>query len=81
MFRSDEFRKKIVINIRTAEKLGYIRDIDISFENGRIESIIIPGGLVRMPGKARNHIIPWKNIVKIGPEVVLVDYMESIKCN
>lgn len=81
MFRSDEFRKKEVINIRTAEKLGFIRDIDVSFESGKIESIIIPGGLFKFFSKHRDYVIPWECIVKIGPEIVLVDYTDLLKCN
>ncbi len=79
MLHSDEFRKKEVINIRTAEKLGFIRDIDVCFESGKIRSIIVPSGnfFLRLFSRRSDYIIPWSCIVKIGEEVVLVDYTNS----
>lgn len=77
MFRSEEIRKKEVINIRSAEKLGFIRDIDVCFETGRIKSIIIPGGnfFIKLFTGKSDYVIPWDAIVKIGPDIVLVDFI------
>lgn len=79
MFRSEEIRKKEVINIRTAEKLGFIHDIDVCFDTGRIKSIIIPRGnfFVKLFTRRSDYIIPWESIVKIGPDIVLVDFTET----
>ena len=76
MFRSEEIRKKEVINIRNAEKLGFIRDIDVCFETGRIKSIIIPGGniFVKLFAGKSDYVIPWECIVKIGTDIVLIDF-------
>ena len=76
MLRTYNLRQKEVINIRTAEKLGFIRDVEIDFENGKIEAVIIPkrGIISKLFSQKREHEILWSDIVKIGPEVVLVDY-------
>ena len=44
MLKSFDLRQKKVIDVDTAEKIGYIRDMDIDFENGKINSVSIPCG-------------------------------------
>lgn len=78
MLRTYNLRQKEVINIKTAEKLGFIRDVEIDFENGKIEAVIIPkrGIVSKLFSQEREYEILWSDIVKIGPEVVLVEYGE-----
>ena len=42
MVRACDLKQREVINIVTAERLGYITDVDIDFETGKIRSVIIP---------------------------------------
>ena len=78
MLRTYNLRQKEVINIKTAEKLGFIRDVEIDFENGKIEAVIIPkrGIISKLFTQEKEYEISWSDIVKIGPEVVLVEYGE-----
>ena len=39
-----DFRKKEVINITNATRLGYVQDVCADLETGKITSIIVPGG-------------------------------------
>ena len=74
MVRAYNLKQREVIDVKTAERLGYIYDVDIDFENGRINSLIIPNAnpIVRIFSKKKDFIIPWENIVAIGKDVVLV---------
>ena len=78
MLRTYDLRQKEVINIRTAEKLGFIRDVEINFESGKIDAVIIPkrAGIFNLFMSEKEYEIAWSDIVKIGREVVLVDYGE-----
>ena len=72
--RSTDFRQKEVISISEGKRLGYISDVEIDFENGKIDSVIIPGpsrffGLL---GSAEDTHIPWSSIYKIGEDLILV---------
>ena len=72
--RSSDFRQKEVISITEGRRLGYVADVEIDFERGVIESIIIPGpsrffGLL---GAAEDIRIPWSDIYKIGEDLILV---------
>jgi YlmC/YmxH family sporulation protein len=69
-----DFQTKDVINIVDGKKLGQISDLELDMRQGRIESIVVPSSLklFGLFGNATEVIIPWKNIIKIGVDVVLV---------
>ena len=74
MFRGYNLRQKEVVNIRTAERLGYIHDVEISETTGNIEAIIVPrhGCFWRRLLGGGELIIPWSAIEVVGEDLVLV---------
>lgn len=76
MVKISEFQIKDVVNISDGKKLGNIGDIDIDLTTGKIEAIIITGSsrMLGFFGKNEEVVIPWKNILKIGHDVILVRY-------
>lgn len=79
MLKAYDLRRKEVININTAEKLGFIRDVEINFETGTIDAVLIPKkfNLLNVFGDTRDYVISWSDIVKVGSEVILVNYAED----
>jgi len=78
MSRASEFRQKEVINMSDGKRLGFISDVEVDLESGRIESLILPGygkffGLI---GRDNELIIPWEKVKKVGEDIVLVDVDE-----
>ena len=75
-----DFQSKDVINIVDGKKLGHISDIELDLRQGKIDSIVIPQ-VQRMFGifgtAGSEIVIPWRNIVKIGTDVVLVRMEET----
>lgn len=81
MVKISDFQTKEVVNILDGKRLGQITDLEIDLRHGKIEAIVIPG-----PGKffgflsaGNDYVIPWRNIVKIGKDVVLVRVDEPIR--
>ena len=77
--RASDFRRKEVIDTLTGSRLGFITDVDIDLEKGRVNSVIIPGkrrffGL--LPPE-EDIIIPWESIQKIGEDIILVTAVEG----
>lgn len=66
-------RNMEVINIKTGEKLGFIKDLKIDADSNKIISIILPGQLKSWFGKEDEKEIKWKEILRIGIDVILVD--------
>ena len=69
-----DFQTKDVINIVDGSKLGQISDLELDLRQGRIDSIVVPNNtkFFGLFGGGTDVIIPWRNIVKIGTDVVLV---------
>lgn len=70
-----DFQTKDVVNIVDGKKLGQVSDLELDLRHGKIESIVVPThtrffGIFSNSGS--DVIIPWRNIVKIGLDVVLV---------
>ncbi|WP_138493210.1 YlmC/YmxH family sporulation protein [Paenibacillus pinistramenti] len=73
-----EFQTKDVINVVDGRRLGQISDLELDMARGVIEAIVVPGysKFMGLFGGGSDLIIPWKNIVKIGSDVVLVKMEE-----
>ncbi len=77
--RFSDFCEKEVVNVNDCKCLGNVRDIEIDTECGEVTALIVPG-----PGKYWGlfckdfeFCIPWCNVVKIGPDIILVNLEEK----
>ncbi len=70
-----DFKKKEVINIVNAKRLGLVQDVCADLETGKITSIIVPGTskLLNLFTQGDEYIIPWENIKAIGEDLILVE--------
>ncbi len=76
-----EFQIKDVVNVSDGKRLGNIGDIEINLTTGKIEAVVISGNgrVLGFFGKDEDIVIPWKNIIKIGQDVILVRYKGSVE--
>lgn len=74
--RVADLQKKEVININDGKRLGFLYDIEVDLETGKIGSIIIPGGFrfFGLFGRGEEYIITFDQIKKIGDDIILVEY-------
>lgn len=70
-----DLREKEVINVCDCKCIGYVVDVDIDECTGLIHAIIIPGPgrIFGIFGRDFEYIVPWCDIVRIGPDVILVE--------
>ena len=72
-----EFQNKDVINIKDGKKIGNIVDCKVDLENGLIIGFLIEPIRGVFSFRGNNKIeIEYKNISKIGEDVILVNYYE-----
>ena len=72
-----DFQNKDVINIENGKKIGNIIDCKIDPETGTIISFLLVPFKGIFSHKGSNKIdIEYKNIKKIGEDVILVNYKE-----
>lgn len=69
-----ELQMKDVIAMETGERLGYISDLDIDTQRGRLKGLVLTlkGKAMGLFGKEEELVIPWDQIVNIGADVILV---------
>ncbi len=73
--RIAELKDRQVVCIRDGSILGFVGDIELDTENGKLASIVIFGkskgfGLL---GRDDDMVIPWESIEIIGDETILVN--------
>ncbi|MCQ2455399.1 MAG: YlmC/YmxH family sporulation protein [Clostridia bacterium] len=81
--RIDELKNKQVVCVKDGYVLGYIGDIELDTESGKLISIIIFGNLrfLGLLGREKDIVIPFEDIVVIGEETVLVSTNSVIGYN
>ena len=78
MLKNFDLRQKRVIDMDTAEAIGFIRDMDIDFDTGKIKSVTIPhSGFFGAVLKGKAITVPWESVVSIGSEFVIVKQEEK----
>lgn len=70
---------KEIVNLSNGKRLGHISDLHINLETGKIDAIIIhpSGKMMSLFNREPEVTIDWKNIVKIGSDVILVRLKEQ----
>jgi len=74
-------RNMEVIDILTGAKLGFIKDFKIDCDKNKIISLILPGEIRSWFSKDDEKEVLWKNIVKIGTDVILVNTKDEVNLN
>lgn len=81
MVTTSDLRMKEVINVVNGTRIGFIYDFEINLEKNRIEAIVVPkeGKFLKIFSREDDYVIPWKRIVKVGQDIILVELKDSIQ--
>ncbi len=81
--RLSEFHNKEVVNVSDCKSLGCVDDLEFDTCTGKIYAMVIrgPAKWFGMFGRDSEYVIGWDKIVKIGPDIILVDVcLEKVRC-
>ncbi len=76
MLKISDLQMKDIVNMANGKRLGHLTDLEIDLETGKVEALIIDGAgkMMSLFGKETDEVfIPWKNIIRIGTDVILVE--------
>ncbi|ACL69674.1 YlmC/YmxH family sporulation protein [Halothermothrix orenii] len=76
MVKKSELSLKDVVDISRGKKLGYIEDVEIDLDKGKIKAFVVPAHpskVMRFFTKKSDLVINWEDIKKIGEDVILVN--------
>lgn len=73
--RIAELKDRQVVCVNDGTILGFVGDIELDTENGRLSAIVIFGKpkALGIFGREDDIVIPWENIKTIGEETILVN--------
>ena len=73
--RFSELRNKEIIHVCEGTRLGYLNDLCIDTDTGRVTAIMVPGPcrFLGLFGRDSDYIIPWGCIRRIGEDIILVE--------
>ena len=79
MMRISDIMEKEIINVKNGKKLGFITDIDLDIESGKVSSFSITGasGSFFYRGTEVDTLF-WRDILRIGYDTVLVNIGSSL---
>ena len=72
-----EIEEKDVINVVTGERVGFVSSLKIDIDSGQIAAIVVQpiARFVNFFSKEEEVvIIPWRQILKIGEDVIIVNF-------
>lgn len=74
MFNGTKLRRRTVIDSQTAERIGYVSDIEIDELSGRISAVIVRRNTGVLAGIFRlgEISVPWQAITAMSDEFVLI---------
>ncbi|SHJ56831.1 YlmC/YmxH family sporulation protein [Tepidibacter formicigenes] len=83
MFKISEMMEKEVVNVNNGKKLGFINDIELDMNEGKIRSLIIfnENSKLYLLGRGEVYSIFWNDIVKVGCDTILVKIDQRVEFN
>ncbi|MCI6256927.1 MAG: YlmC/YmxH family sporulation protein [Clostridiales bacterium] len=73
--RVADLRCKEVISITDGKRYGYVGDVEIDLESGRLLALVVPGRLrfFGLLGREEDRLFPWDCIRRFGEDIILVE--------
>lgn len=73
--RITDLRDKEIIDIRNGCRYGYVGDMEIDLETGRVSALVIPGRLrlFGLLGREKETVFRWESVRRFGEDIILVE--------
>ena len=74
--RITELRWKEVIGMGDGSRFGFVEDLEVDVESGRVRSLVLPGRrrLFGLLGREEDRYIPWESVRRFGEDTILVEH-------
>lgn len=73
--RLNQLCNKEIINVNDGCRFGYVGDVELDLETGRITALIVRGRLrfFGLLGRDNDWVFPWASVKRFGSDIILVD--------
>lgn len=73
MIRISDIMEKEIINVKNGKRMGYITDIEMDINEGKIVSFTIVGDGGGIFSRSEGAVIFWNDILKVGCDTIIVN--------
>ena len=72
--RGSELRYKEIINVTDGSRVGYVGDVVMDLEDGKVNALVVPGRLrlFGLLGREPDTGFPWSAVRRFGADTLLV---------
>ena len=72
--RVSQLRCKEVVNVRNGSRYGYLGDVELDMDSGRVLALVVPGRrrLLGLLGREPETVLSWEDVERIGEDIILV---------
>lgn len=73
--RGSELRYKEIINVTDGSRVGYVGDVVMDLEDGKVNALVVPGRLrlFGLLGREPDTVFPWSAVRRFGEDTILVE--------
>ena len=73
--RLGRLRRKEVVGVSNGIRYGFVGDVEMELDSGRVSALIVPGRprLFGLLGREEDLYIPWDGVCRFGEDLILVE--------
>ena len=73
--RLAQLRYKEIVSVADGSRFGYVGDMEIDLDTGRVTALVVPGRLrlFGLLGREEGRYIPWNAVRRFGHDIILVE--------
>ena len=73
--RLGRLRRKEVVGVSDGMRYGFVGDVEMELDSGRVSALIVPGRLrlFGLLGREQDLYIPWDGVCRFGADLILVE--------
>ena len=73
--RITDLRDKEIIDVEDGSRFGYVGDVEVDLESGKVCALVVPGRLrfFGLLGREEDIIFPWESVKRFGEDIILVE--------
>lgn len=73
--RVTDLRDKEIISVSDGCRFGYVGDVELDLDSGKVNALIVRGRLrlFGLLGREEDWVFPWESVRRFGEDIILVD--------
>lgn len=73
--RLRDLRYKEIIDVADGSRFGFVGDVEVDWDQGRIRALVVPGRprLFGLLGREEDLVVPFDAVKRFGEEIILVN--------